>query len=116
MTCTNGTYYLGHAHHGVFQRITMNVKNSDVCVYNVIPDMGNDDVGVRDVVMNGRSGCICVRSFWTRRISSGLHSSEKTHVKDLKDLVEVQPPGGNCLFVVLRVEASRDHTPFVPLE
>jgi len=33
----------------------------------------------------------------------------------MKDPVEVQPPGGNCLLVVLRVEMSRDYILFTPL-
>ena len=34
----------------------------------------------------------------------------------MKDPVEVQPPGGNCLFIILRVEMSRDYVPFTPLD
>jgi len=34
----------------------------------------------------------------------------------MKDPVQVQPPGGNCLFIVLRVEMSRDHIPFAPVD
>ena len=32
----------------------------------------------------------------------------------MEDPVEVQPPAGNRLFIVLRVEMSRDHIPFTP--
>jgi len=32
----------------------------------------------------------------------------------MKNPVEVQPPGGNRVFIVLRVIAPRDRTPFIP--
>ena len=48
-------------------------------------------------------------------VSTRLDSNDRTHVKDLKNLVEVQPPGGNLLSVVLRVEPSGDCIPFTPL-
>ena len=54
-------------------------------------------------------------SFWKRNVSTGVYRNDRTYVEDLKDLVEVQPPGGHRLFVVLRVEASRDRIPFTPL-
>jgi len=34
----------------------------------------------------------------------------------MKDPVEIQPPAGNRLFIVLRVEMSRDYVPFTPLD
>jgi len=34
----------------------------------------------------------------------------------MEDPVEVQPPAGNCLFIVLRVEMSRDYVSFTPLD
>jgi len=55
-------------------------------------------------------------SFWKRKVSIGLYRNDETHVEDLKNLVEVQLPGGDRLFVVLRVETSRDHIPFTPLD
>ena len=54
-------------------------------------------------------------SFWNRKVRTCLYQSGRTHVKDLKDLIEVQFPSGDRLFVVLRVEASRDYIPFTPL-
>ena len=91
VTCTNGTYcpVLVMRIMRAFQRITMNVRNNGVCVYNIIPDMGNDGVGVQDVVMNGRSGCICVRCRFLVDAENQQRSSlnDKTHVKGLKDLV-----------------------------
>ena len=55
-------------------------------------------------------------SFWKRKISIGLYRNNETHVEDLKNLVEDQFPSGDHLFVVLRVETSRDHIPFTPLD
>jgi hypothetical protein len=57
-----------------------------------------------------------VDSLWKRRVSAGLYSNDGTHVKDLKNLVEVQPPGGDCLLVIPRVEKSRDSISFTPLD
>jgi len=55
-------------------------------------------------------------SFWNRKVSTSLHRKDRTHVKNLKDLVEVQLPGGDRLLVVLRAEVPRDRIAFVPLE
>ena len=55
-------------------------------------------------------------SFCNQKVSNGLHSNNRTHVKDPKNLVEVQPPGGNRLFVVPDVETSRDRVPSPPLD
>ena len=55
-------------------------------------------------------------SFWSRKVSTGLHRKDRTHVEDLKDLVEVQPPGGDRLLVVLRAQVPRDRTPPTPLD
>ena len=38
--------------------------------------------------------------------------SDGTHVEDMKNPVEVQSPGGNRLFVVLRIITSRNCVPF----
>lgn len=41
--------------------------------------------------------------------------SDRTYVEDLKDPDEVQPPSGNHIFIVLRVEQSRHHISFALL-
>ena len=46
--------------------------------------------------------------FWKREVSDGYYSGDRTHVKDLKNLVEVQLPGGNLFFVVLYTKTSRN--------
>jgi hypothetical protein len=55
-------------------------------------------------------------SFWNREVSTGRYRNDRTHGEDLKDIVEVQLPGGDRLFVVLHVEVSRDYIPFTPLD
>jgi hypothetical protein len=55
-------------------------------------------------------------SFWNREVSTGRYRNDRTHGEDLEDIVEVQLPGGDLLFVVLGAEVSRDYTPFAPLD
>ena len=55
-------------------------------------------------------------SFWKRKVSDGHRSDDKTHVKDLKDIVEVQPPGDDRLLIFLCVQTPRDRIPFAPLD
>ena len=47
---------------------------------------------------------------------SVLYGSDGTHVKDVKGPVEVQPPGGDRLFVALRMEKSTNLISFTPLD
>ena len=46
--------------------------------------------------------------FWKREVSNGYRSGNRTHVKDMKNLVQVQPPGGDLFLVVLYTETSRN--------
>ena len=55
-------------------------------------------------------------SFWNRKVSNLLHSNNRTHIKDLKNLIKVQLPCGNRLLVALGAKASRDRIPFTPLD
>ena len=59
---------------------------------------------------------IVVSTFWEREVSNGHHPGGGTHIEDLKDLLQVQLPDGNCLSVFVRVEMSRDRIPFTPLD
>ena len=54
-------------------------------------------------------------TFWKEEVSNSLRSSDKTHIKDPKNIFEAQPPGHDLLFTFLRVEAPRDPIPFIPL-
>ena len=38
----------------------MNVGSNGAGVHNIIPDAGNDSMGVRDTMTNGRNGCVCL--------------------------------------------------------
>jgi len=59
---------------------------------------------------------VVVSAFWGREVSSGHHPSDGTHVEDLKNLLQVHPPGCNLLFVFLRVETPRNRIPSSPLD
>jgi len=45
--------------------------------------------------------------FWEWKVSSGPNSSDRTHVKGLKNLVKVQLPGGDLFLVGLCMQMSR---------
>jgi hypothetical protein len=87
-------------------------------VHGIILDAGNDGVGVRDIVTTAATAAsvVTVSAFWEREVSSGHHSSDRTYVQDLKNVFEVQPPGGDRLFIFLRAETLRDRIPFTPLD
>ena len=93
----------------------MNVGDSGTGIYNVTSNVGNN--GVCDIVTNGRNGQTCAycKFLLEAEVGVGHYSNERTHVNDLKNLVEVQLPGGDRLLVVLRVETPRDSVPFTPL-
>ena len=85
---------------------------------NIVLNLGNDGVGVCNALTSVRNDQVCVnRKFgleevsWQRSCGSG-----GTHVEYMKDPLEVRPPGGNRLFVVLRVEMSGNYVPFSPLD
>ena len=44
------------------------------------------------------------------------YRSDRTHIKDTPNPVEVQAPGGNHLFIVLHTVAPRDQILFVSLD
>jgi len=82
----------------------MNVGNHGVGVNNPMMDIGNDYMGV-----------YCELGLYV--ISWQLpYENDGTYVKDVKDPVEVQPPGGDRLFIGLGVEESRERVPFTPLD
>jgi len=45
-------------------------------------------------------------------VSNSRVTGDGTHVEHEKDSVEVHPPGGDCLLIILCVENSSDHVPF----
>jgi len=106
---------------GPFQRVTMTFRNNGGGVHNVFLDAGNAGVGVRDIRTRGRNGyicvdCICCECLLGREVSNGHHLSDRTHVKDLKSILEAQPPAGDRLLIFLRVETPRDRIDSTPLD
>jgi len=95
----------------------MTVRSSDGGVRDVILGAGGGGLGVRDIMANDWGGCICV--YWNclmeGEVSNGHHLVDSTHVKDLKDILEAQPPGSDRLFIFLRTETPIDHAPSIPL-
>jgi hypothetical protein len=85
---------------------------------NVVMNIGNDIVGVRDVVANVRDRCICI----DRKLSLETNDqqwpckSDRTHAKDMKDPIEVLSPGRNRVFVAFCVEKARNCVAFVLLD
>ena len=54
--------------------------------------------------------------FWKQEVSKGPYSGDKTHVEDLKHLVQVQPPGGDLFLVGLGMQVSRNPVSFSLLD
>ena len=79
---------------------------------------GMDGVVVPNTWVSGRIGRMLVRpeSSLEAGNQQSSYRNDGTHVKDTKNLVEVQPPGGDRLFVVLRVVTPRDRITFVSLD
>ena len=92
--------------------------NNVVGTCNVVMNVGNDAVCVRDVVTN--VGNLYVR--FDRKLSLKKGGQQwrggigRTHVKDMKDPVEVQPPGGNRVFIALGVEKARNYVALALLQ
>ena len=62
---------------------------------------------------------VCIASSVWNWTVGNVHAecrSHRTHVENVKDPVEVQPPARDCLFVVLCVEHPRDPISFAPLD
>ena len=75
-------------------------------------DFGDQTVSVREALTNLRNhefGLEVVYQRWDQRMDSS------THLKDMKDSIEVRPPGGNRGFIPLRVENTRDRISFFRL-
>jgi len=82
--------------------------------------VGNDGVGVRGVRMNGRSGYICAGCKLlpkTRKLATDIaQATDFIYVKVLNNLIEAQPPGGDSLLILLRVEMPRNRGLFILLD
>ena len=64
----------------LFRRVTMTVGNHGGGVHNVILNTGNDDLGVRDIMVSGRNGCICVGCVCCKRLP-GAGSQQRSSLK-----------------------------------
>jgi len=53
-------------------------------------------------------------AFWEGEVSNGHHSNDRTHIKDLKNILEALPPAGNRLFIFPRTKMPTDRAPFTP--
>ena len=73
---------------------------------------------VCSILMSVRNGCIYVHPKFSLEAEGeqSSHRNNGTHVKDIKNPDEVQPPGGDRLLVALRMVMSRDHILFTPLD
>ena len=80
-------------------------------------DFGNSGLGVHDSIMNAGDDYVGVYCKFDLEADGWQWScrSEGTHVEDVKNPVEVQPPGGYLLPIVPRVEQSRGHISFASL-
>jgi hypothetical protein len=101
----------------LFYHGTLDVGNNVVGVgndvsgtRNIVVNVGNDIVGVGDVVTN--VGNRYVRIDGKFGLGTGWSAlalkSNRTHIKDVKDPVEVQPPGRNHVFVAFCEEKTRN--------
>ena len=76
-----------------------------------------DGVFTRSVLMSAGRCYVCVYPKFNLETKSQQSSCEgnRMHVKDAKDPVEVQPPGGNRLLIVLRMITPKDRILFTSL-
>jgi len=84
----------------------MGIGNDSVGVHDIVADVGNDSLGGQHITMDVRNGYICVYCEFGLEVDGqrGSCGRGRTHIKDMKNPVEIQSPGRNHLFVVLRVE------------
>ena len=85
----------------IFQHVTVNVGDKGVRV-------PNNGMCIRDITTNIRNVRVCVNRKFGLELNSWRwsHRNNKTHVEDMEDPIEVQPPGDNRIFVVLCVDKS----------
>ena len=81
-------------------------------------DVGNDVLGVRDVTANiGNRSVGIYREFGLKTDGQKRgRGGNGTHVEDMKDPVEVQSPGRNPFFIILRVEKARNNASITQLD
>jgi hypothetical protein len=106
---TGGTYCLILTIHtlAAFQLVAINVRN-----------IGNGGVFTRSVLASVGNNWVCAHPKFSLEAKGqqSPYRSDRTHIKDMKNPVEVQLPGSNRLFILLLVITSRDQIPFTPLD
>ena len=97
---------------------TMDLGNDGMGVHDTLMNVGNDGIGVCNTPMNIRNNDIRVYRKLGLEVGGQPwpYRGDGTHVEDVKDPIEAQSPGGDRPLIVLRVENSRDCTPFTPLD
>ena len=87
----NGTHHLLLTTHilWAFQQVGMDF--GDMGVRNVILDIGSDGMGIRNIVASdGECGVrVCCKFPLEFEVSTRLYSNDRTHVKNLENLVKV---------------------------
>jgi len=84
-------------------------------------NVGNNGAGVRAVTPNVRVGCMgfnpefgLEKSYrWSRLLS---YRNDRTHVKDMKNPLQIQLPGSNLFIVAHSAEISKDRISFTPFD
>jgi len=101
-----------------FQLVVMNVRDNGGGACDVTVNIGNNCVLIRSVLMSARNGCTFIYPKFNLDVENQQSSCrrDETHVKDMKNPVEVRPPVDDRLFIVLRVITSGDRVPFTPLD
>jgi len=96
----------------------VNVGNHGAGVRNIALNLGNSGVCLCNTLANVRNGHIDVQPKFCLGVNSQRRPcrNDRTYVKDKEDPVEAQPPAGDRLSIVLRVESSRDCILFTPLD
>ena len=74
----------------------MGVRDNGVRVCDITANVRNVRVYV-DRKFGLKMNCWC----WPRK-----KKKNGTHVKDMEDPIEIQPPGGDCIFIILCVDQS----------
>ena len=96
----------------------MDIGNDGMDVCNTLLNVRNDGIGVCNTPMNIRDNDICVYRKLGLEVGGQpwLRRGDGTHVEDVENPIEVQPPGGDRPLIVLRVENSREYISFTPLD
>ena len=76
----------------------MRVYSDGTCGCNIVINIGDEGVGVHDSYV-----CIYRELSLGMNINNSRTKNDRTHVEDEKDPVEVRPPGGDRLPIILRV-------------